>query len=433
MTQSIFYSWQSDAPKKSNRYFIEDALKKAIKEINDDVEMQEAMLGEELSLDKDTKGLAGTPPITEAILSKIAESTVFVPDLTFVGKGEKDRLLSNPNVLIEYGYAISEITLNRMVPVMNTAFGKPDGENLPFNIRHLRHPIKYSLNEDATPAEKTKSKKDLVNSLVEAIKLILIKYPRLKNADSSPEPFHGTPCTTKPSIFFNLEEAFLEPHKHGDVNDRFPNNQHLFLHLIPNEPVTNITSPNKAGQLIREGLLIPMGGSGVDYTYGRNEWGAYSVLFDNDQIEKCTELLLTGEIWGIDAHTIDRSRLKAEFGTEFGFFQWRTIKKIYLETLRKYLSFARDTVELKLPLRIRAGMIDVRGYKMATNIRSGAYRGAAQYVGRSVVVPEILYEGVIPDYSKKAEELLEPLFNKLWEECDLNRSEYDSPINITWI
>ena len=36
MKVSIFYSWQSDLPSKTNRNFIEDAIKKALKSINKD-------------------------------------------------------------------------------------------------------------------------------------------------------------------------------------------------------------------------------------------------------------------------------------------------------------------------------------------------------------------------------------------------------------
>lgn len=34
MKVSIFYSWQSDLPGKTNRYFIEDAIEKSLKDIN---------------------------------------------------------------------------------------------------------------------------------------------------------------------------------------------------------------------------------------------------------------------------------------------------------------------------------------------------------------------------------------------------------------
>ena len=36
MKISIFYSWQSDLPSKTNRYFIEESIKKSLGDINKD-------------------------------------------------------------------------------------------------------------------------------------------------------------------------------------------------------------------------------------------------------------------------------------------------------------------------------------------------------------------------------------------------------------
>jgi len=67
MSLSIFYSWQSDSPKETNRDFIESMLEKAITRLSGDVELQEAIRDEPLVLEKDTKGIPGTPPIVDTI------------------------------------------------------------------------------------------------------------------------------------------------------------------------------------------------------------------------------------------------------------------------------------------------------------------------------------------------------------------------------
>ena len=76
MASTVFYSWQSDTPAKSNRNFIEDALEKAIKALGRDVEIQEALRDEEIRLDKDTKGVPGIPPIADVIFEKISKCQV---------------------------------------------------------------------------------------------------------------------------------------------------------------------------------------------------------------------------------------------------------------------------------------------------------------------------------------------------------------------
>src|SRR5208337_1262194 len=117
MAITIFYSWQSDLANKLNRTFIEKALEKAIKRIGKDMEIQEALRDEGMQLDKDTKGVPGTPPIFEVILNKISKCGVFVPDITFVGKSYGGRLLPNPNVLLEYGWALRELSYSRIISV----------------------------------------------------------------------------------------------------------------------------------------------------------------------------------------------------------------------------------------------------------------------------------------------------------------------------
>ena len=58
---------------------------------------------------------------------------------------------------------------------MNTAFGKPDAESLPFDLRHLRWPISYHL-ADPVDADKGDQFERLTGILVEAIGLILSNY-----------------------------------------------------------------------------------------------------------------------------------------------------------------------------------------------------------------------------------------------------------------
>ena len=109
MAFTIFYSWQSDIANNINRSFIEDALKKAIKKVGKNISIQDALRDKEIKIDKDTKGVSGIPPIVDVIFDKISNCGIFIPDLTFVGKTEKGRHLPNPNVLIEYGWALNKI------------------------------------------------------------------------------------------------------------------------------------------------------------------------------------------------------------------------------------------------------------------------------------------------------------------------------------
>jgi hypothetical protein len=66
-----------------------------------------------------------------------------VPDLTFVAETDAGKLTPNPNVMVEYGYALHALTFEAMMPVMNTHYGVPT--ELPFDLGHVRHPTQYEL------------------------------------------------------------------------------------------------------------------------------------------------------------------------------------------------------------------------------------------------------------------------------------------------
>ena len=169
MKTTVFFSWQTDLPSKENRNFIEKALKNAIKKIASDTEVEEA-IREELEMDQDTLGVPGSPAIVETILKKIDRATIFLADLTFVGKRLDGRPTPNPNVLIEYGWALKSLGLTRILTVMNTAFGEPTRESMPFDMAHLRFPITYSLTADAIEEFREAERSRLESKLGEALK-----------------------------------------------------------------------------------------------------------------------------------------------------------------------------------------------------------------------------------------------------------------------
>ena len=173
MKYSIFFSWQSDTDSAAGRNFIERALERAIRAIGFDTEV-EAAVREGLQIDRDTRGVAGWPPIVDTIFKKIDCAAVFVADMTFAGRRPLDNApIPNPNVLIEYGWALKSLGHARIVAVMNTAYGNPRDEEMPFDMRHLRHPIQYCCAEDADANTRTESRRLLAKELEGAIRTII--------------------------------------------------------------------------------------------------------------------------------------------------------------------------------------------------------------------------------------------------------------------
>lgn len=135
---TVFYSWQSDLPNGVNRTFIEKALGEAIAalKLDDSVEIVPV-------LDRDTQGASGSPNIATTIFDKIDRAAVFVGDVTIIGTaGPKKRPTPNPNVVAELGYALKGLGEERVILVVNTAFGVV--EDLPFDLR-MRRAVTYEL------------------------------------------------------------------------------------------------------------------------------------------------------------------------------------------------------------------------------------------------------------------------------------------------
>lgn len=133
MPDTIFYSWQSDLPNNTNRSFIQQALEKAAKAIRNDQDLTVDPV-----IDRNTAGVPGSPDISSTILGKIDACQVFVCDVSIINSeaGNQTRLSPNPNVLIELGYAIGVLGSDRVIMVMNSAFGIR--EQLPFDLRLKR-------------------------------------------------------------------------------------------------------------------------------------------------------------------------------------------------------------------------------------------------------------------------------------------------------
>ena len=146
-TYTVFYAWQSDTEQNYNRHLIRKALDIAAEAISADPSAEAQVV-----IDSDTQGVAGEPHVTEELLRKITKAEFFVPDLTFVGKAENGKLLPNPNVLIEYGYAMRAKPTTERMSIMNTEYGPP--EELPFDRGFFRFPITYTISATAPDGER---------------------------------------------------------------------------------------------------------------------------------------------------------------------------------------------------------------------------------------------------------------------------------------
>lgn len=138
MTPTVFFSWQSDLPGDKNTSLIRSCLKSALKGVE---------IEEPLRPDEAASGESGTPDISEIIFRKLTICSAAVFDVTPVTKTENGKLVFNPNVAIELGFAVHALGWDRIVLVYNREYGNVEG-GVPFHLRHRRFPIVYDSRKD---------------------------------------------------------------------------------------------------------------------------------------------------------------------------------------------------------------------------------------------------------------------------------------------
>lgn len=418
--KTAFYSWQSDLPNNTNRSFIESALSVALKELSKDTELIEAERNGEITLDKDTEGVPGTPPITQTILNKISKCSVFVPDVSFVGQTNKGKMVPNANVMIEYGWALRSLTGDRIVSVMNTAFGDPEEHKLPFDLQHLRWPIRYKISGNENAEDRKKEKQRFKSALLKELKAVLIQNSNLEPVQSLFEPSkhtHSSSCFLEEGEslgnvqFFNQEIVI-------------PSNEHMYLRLHPTYKVEPFASSKAVYDALRVGKLAPFRFRIKGPSDGRNRHGAFVVDHDGDKALGVTQLMTTKELWGIDTYTIDKSYMLENTEYRYGILQSSWIEPAFVNTLKNYLRFFQEHLHLKPPFKCEAGLTNVRGFKIAPpesmqeGVRSMPHFG-------EVVTENIIWKGEIGGYEEDSIDILHPFFNLIWEEAGKERPDKD--------
>tara|TARA_R110002050_G_scaffold71771_2_gene154347 strand:+ start:5541 stop:6572 length:1032 start_codon:yes stop_codon:yes gene_type:complete len=174
----VFYSWQSDLPKETNLNGIRQALRISANEVENSID------NIAIELDEATRNKAGSPNIPLTIFEKISKADIFICDLTTINLSDtKNRKVSNPNVLIELGYAIAELGWERIILLFNKEFGAFP-QDLPFDIdRHRTTPFSIKDKND-------KSGKSQLSQVLKSALGTIIEQKPLKRADAkklSPE------------------------------------------------------------------------------------------------------------------------------------------------------------------------------------------------------------------------------------------------------
>lgn len=340
----IFWSWQSDTPGRIGRHFVRRALEIAIEKLKTEVELDEPP-SRELHLDHDRKGVPGSPDLANTILSKIRASSIFVADVTPVGKTPEGKSIMNPNVAIELGYALKHLGDESLLMVLNTACG--DRESLPFNLKHKAGPILFSLNPESTKEDLLQAERLLSSELKVAIRDCVAAL-RKKSSTSIPKHVEVEPGA-KSSVYFNFGEVIAEWKRSGKLFQvLFHQGPVLYLRLIPEFRAPELKRAEVKDIIfgIKINPLRAFVGGGASWEM--NRFGG--ITYSHEEREginlfTLSQVFTNREIWGLDA-TLLSGRTTIPMGT---------LEELYEAALKHYLDVATKLMDIKPPFIIKAG------------------------------------------------------------------------------
>lgn len=412
--RTIFFSWQLDTSPTTGRNLVERALERAVARLGDDVELEEAV--RDLAIDKDTEGVAGSPPIVDTIFKKIDGATVFVPDLSFVGTRPDGRPTPNPNVLIEYGWALKSLGHSRMVPVMNSAFGEPTSETMPFDMRHLRYPITYSCPADASEETRKAERDSLSKKLEGALKAVL------KDVGAATEPALSHFKPRDPVDLLGRYKPKGTPI--GVTEDRLVGRARpvklseaplMWLRVMPK------TDPKRLWSLaeIRAKATgnqfthpVSRGWSGYSFFQGSEVFGVYPVMANpGDDLLAAVLVFSNGEIWSADAYYVQAMGEGQRNSVPLKEDDWS-------DSLEEYASFLAS-LGISPPFRWIAGMEGIEGRGIFVPTRPG-YMSIHSEPRGHCLEDAVVCDGEFSP-GESAKKALKPFFEKLYENCGLSR------------
>jgi hypothetical protein len=343
----VFWSWQSDHPGKISRHFVKSCLQNALKELQTEPDIEEPIRSAEV--DSDRQGVPGSPGLAETIFAKIRATSVFVADVTPVGKviGSEKRLM-NANVAIELGYAMAALKDTNLLMVLNETYGTRD--SLPFDLKYKIGPIIYSLAPSANKGEIAAAARDLTGDLKLALRLML----REEIEKSRSELFKEIePSAGSPARFFNLDELSALV---GETDHYLFSQAMLYLRVIPTRSMEPLLR-SEAYDLLQGGMTA-LYQQGITSRRSRNRLGAIS--FETDAHKKVLQgiqIFLNRELWAFDTMLLRKKDRVPPLG-----IPTLSVEQAIARAVYAYLEFSVKKLGFSLPIDIEVGAHPIENY-----------------------------------------------------------------------
>ena len=183
------------------------------------------------------------------------------------------------------------------------------------------------------------------------------------------------------------------------------NNAKLVLHLIPLISLNPSTTYDIDKLEPKVAYYVPMSTRGSGRRYNLDGLLSYSVT--GDVSYSYTQLYRSGIVEAVDACTLDANGNKVIPSINF--------EQELILALPNYLS-ALKSLNVELPIVTFLTLVGVKGYSMATD---RFFQGESCQIDRDVL---LLPETIIDSYDVKAEVILKPVFDAIWNSCGFPKS-----------
>jgi hypothetical protein len=301
--------------------------------------------------------------------------------------------------------------------VMNTAYGT--AEKLPFDMGHLRHPIRYELSATAKNAERRAVRKVLTEEFETILRLMVAARVEPKQAN----PFPEAPASFSPAFFFPRGAVIAEFGHPGEQPYRFEGDKAIYLRLFPKS-----SEQPRVGRALLKAIvqnrraLNPMAAATTGGIAAPNDHGYVTIdPSGSNTAQAISQGFATGEIWGINSSVFRSVALQHVTGEEKSiFFGAIGVEKAYTRTLENYASAALTEMKLRPPYVVEIGAVGLKGVYMGAphpEFSSGNYYGP------------IRDESHIRRYELKGvsraelDDVLRQFFNELYDLAECSRSE----------
>lgn len=407
---TVFYAWQSDLPPEVNRYFIREAAEAAIKALRKELAVEQAP-----RLDHDTKGEPGLPDIFQTILEKIDNCAVFLADISFVAQTTPSngdaKLIPNPNVLIELGYALGSVGPKRIVTVLNTAFGK--AESLPFDLRNRRHPITYHLASKGDPNFK-KVESALTDNLKIAIRTIL------EHSLSAGGELEAVKQAERRRRVSEARKSFEQLALTNQFHRFEPERGVILVSIIPEQPLSPVLNLSDETLVRSIRLRNVHGPVHIPEIRGR-ALVAKTLARERPNPISATELREDGTLFSADGFLLSSAptdRMKAQFKeTVTGYIPCEAFEEDLVASIRSYLLLVRK-IGVKGTLHVSIAFHRVHGFLMAVGDLRAEFHHRTRLCETNSIEPDPVVFGEDSDISSDSSvaRKLKPIFDFVWRE-----------------